>query len=138
MVFVESLFDEDEMRQAVATVPRPLKINMLEGGRTPRIGFEALFALGFRLVNYSGLLQRAAMKAMQVALQVLQEEGVTTSLHPDRVMTLTERNALLGLSDFYALEERLYGPLLESEGSWRHELEEVPADIQRRKRRLPI
>jgi methylisocitrate lyase len=138
MIFVESLADEAEMRKVVAQVPRPLKINLLEGGKTPRPPFSHLFAIGFRLVNYSGLLQRAAMRAMEVALEVLKRDGVTAGLYPDRIVNLAERNEILRLESFYALEERLYGPLLNTDRSWRGELQEAAARAPRATRKSPI
>jgi 2-methylisocitrate lyase-like PEP mutase family enzyme len=138
MIFVESLADEAEMRKVVAQVPRPLKINLLEGGKTPRPPFAHLFELGFRLVNYSGLLQRAAIRAMDVALEVLRRDGVTAGLYPDRIVNLAERNALLRLESFYALEERLYGPLLHDDRSWRAELQESTARSAQGIRKSPI
>jgi 2,3-dimethylmalate lyase len=138
MVFVESLFDEEEMRKVVAAVPRPLKINMLEGGKTPRLPFEHLFLIGFRLVNYSGLLQRAAMKAMDVALEVLLRDGVTAGLYPDRVVNVAERNERLRLDAFYELEERLYGPLLNAERSWRGEMKSSSTGSSTQRRKRPI
>lgn len=135
MIFVESLADEDEMRMVVAQVPRPLKINMLEGGKTPRPPFSHLFGIGFRLVNYSGLLQRAAMRAMEVALDVLRRDEVTAGLYPDRIVNLAERNEILRLEAFYALEERLYGPILNSERSWRDEMKAAPATATRTRRK---
>ncbi len=138
MIFVESLADEDEMRKVVAEVPRPLKINMLEGGKTPRPPFAHLFQIGFRLVNYSGLLQRAAMRAMEVALEVLQRDGVTAGLYPDRIVNLAERNEILRLKDFYDLEERLYGPLLNAERSWREDMIEAAKRSPAKSRKSPI
>ncbi len=138
MIFVESLADEDEMRKVVAQVPRPLKINMLEGGKTPRPPFAHLFSIGFRLVNYSGLLQRAAIRAMEVALDVLKREGVTAGLYPDRIVNLAERNELLRLEDFYALEERLYGPVLNADRSWRDEMKTAATKAPRKRRKSLI
>jgi methylisocitrate lyase len=138
MVFVESLYDEDEMRQAVAAVPRPLKINMIEGGRTPQLRYDALFGIGFRLVNYSGLLQRAAMRAMDVALEVLKRDGVSTGLYPDRIVNVAERNERLRLADFYDLEERLYGPLQNRERSFRDDMQAPAGVSSHHRRKVPI
>jgi len=138
MIFVESLADEAEMRKVVEQVPRPLKINMLEGGTTPRPPFAQLFAIGFRLVNYSGLLQRAAMRAMEVALDVLKRDGVTAGLYPDRIVNLAERNEILRLDAFYALEERLYGPLLNTDRSWRDEMQDSAKRAPRKPRKSLI
>ena len=138
MIFVESLANEAEMRKVVEQVPRPLKINMIEGGKTPRLSFAHLFEIGFRLVNYSGLLQRAAMRSMEVALDVLKREGVTAGLYPDRIVNLAERNEILRLDEFYALEERLYGPLLNTERSWRDQMKGASKRATGKRRKSPI
>jgi hypothetical protein len=56
------------------------------------------------------------------ALETLKKDGTTKALYPDRMCDLVDRSELLGLSHFYELEERLYGPIRESESSWRGEL----------------
>ena len=59
---------------------------------------------------------------MQNALGVLKKEGTAMSLYPDHLCSLIDRSQLLGLDKFYKLEERLYGPLIDSEKSWRDTL----------------
>jgi hypothetical protein len=45
------------------------------------------------------------------------------SLYPAHLCSLIDRSELLGLQKFYKLEERLYGPLVDSEKSWRDMLD---------------
>ena len=94
----------------------------LEGGKTPMVPFEDLYTMGFKLISYSGTLQRTAIKGMLNVLGVLKKEGTTNSVFPSQICSLMERSELLGLQQFYELEERLYGPLMDTEGSWRAEL----------------
>ncbi len=123
-IFVEALLSEDEMRRTAAAVKAPLQANMSEGSRkTPVVDYRRLHELGFKIISYSGLLQRTAIKGMQKSLAVLREQGSAESLHPEHVCSLIDRSELLGLHKFYQLEERLYGPLLDSEKSWRAELD---------------
>lgn len=123
-IFVEALLSEDEMRKAAGAIKVPLQANMSEGGgKTPVVHYQKLYEIGFKIISYSGLLQRTAVKGMQNALGVLRKEGSAESLYPDHLCSLVERSALLGLDKFYKLEERLYGPLLDTEKSWRGELE---------------
>ena len=91
--------------------------------KTPVVDYRRLHEIGFKIISYSGLLQRTAIKGMQKALGVLREQGSAESLHPEHVCSLIDRSELLGLDRFYKLEERLYGPLLDSEKSWRAELD---------------
>jgi 2-methylisocitrate lyase-like PEP mutase family enzyme len=97
-----------------------------------------LHEMGYKLINYSGMLQRSAIRAMFDVAEVLKREGTTTSVYPEKICDLTERSELLGLSQFYDLEERLYGKLLETEGSWRKELEKRSAVHQTKIRKVPI
>jgi 2-methylisocitrate lyase-like PEP mutase family enzyme len=124
VIYVEALLSEDEMRLAAKSIAAPLQANMSEGSRkTPTLSVAALAAIGFKLVSFSGLLQRTAIKSMQDVLDVLKREGSAMSMYPDRVCSLVDRSELLGLERFYEVEERLYGrPLAESEKSWRAEL----------------
>jgi carboxyvinyl-carboxyphosphonate phosphorylmutase len=121
IIFVEALLSVEEMEIVARAVPKPLKANLNEGSKTPNVDYQRLYEMGFKLINYSGLLQRAAMGAMQEVLRVLRETGETAS-YTGRLCTMVERSDLLGLEAVYELEERLYGPLLETEGSWREKL----------------
>ena len=84
---------------------------------------QLLHKIGFKIISYSGLLQRTAIQSMQNALDVLCKEGIAESLYPSQLCALIDRSELLGLQRFYAREESLYGPLLDTEKSWRSELD---------------
>ncbi|MBI3937521.1 MAG: isocitrate lyase/PEP mutase family protein [Betaproteobacteria bacterium] len=124
VIYVEALLSEDEMRKVARSINAPLQANVSEGsGKTPVLHFARLHEIGFKIISYSGLLQRTAMRGMLNALEVLKNEGSAISLYPDHLCSLLDRSELLGLQRFYQLEERLYGPLMESEKSWRPALE---------------
>jgi 2-methylisocitrate lyase-like PEP mutase family enzyme len=123
LVFVEALLSEEEMRRAASAIPVPLQANMSEAGKTPVLPVDTLHEIGFKLISYSGLLQRTAIRGMLDVLEILQREGTTMPAYPERICSLVERSEILGLQDFYALEERLYGPIVDTEGSWREALE---------------
>jgi methylisocitrate lyase len=123
-IFIEALLGEDEMKKAARAVKVPLQANMSEGStKTPVLHYDVLHSYGFKIISYSGLLQRTAVRGMQNALGVLRKEGSAMSLYPDHVCSLIDRSELLGLQKFYKLEERLYGPLADSEKSWRAALD---------------
>ncbi len=137
IIFVEAMLSVEEMKRVAQAVPKPLKANMNDGGKTPMVHYQELYELGYKLINYSGMLQRSAIRGMLDVAAILLQEGTTDSAYPNRICDLAERSDLLGLEQFYQLEERLYGPLLETEGSWRKELD-AKADPNRAIRRLPI
>lgn len=138
VIFVEALLSVEEMRKVGSAVPKPLKANLGDGGKTPMVHYHQLYEMGFKIINYSGMFQRAAIRAMLDVAEVLKREGSTTSVYPSRICDLTERSELLGLAQFYELEERLYGPIIETEGSWRKKLAERAAAHRTSTPRLPI
>jgi methylisocitrate lyase len=117
LVYLEGLLTVDEIRRVGREAPQPLHANVGdEAGSLPAIPFADLHAMGYKLISYSGTLQRSAIRSMQNALTVLRAEGTTNSLYPERIASLAERSKLLRLDDYLDLDERLYGPLLERRG----------------------
>lgn len=138
MIFVEAMMSVEEMRKVAKAIPKPLKANMNDGGKTPPVHYNELYEMGYKLINYSGMLQRTAIRAMTDVAEILKREGTTASAYPEKICDMTERSELLGLSQFYELEERLYGKFLETEGSWRKELDERSAARKSETRKIPI
>ena len=139
MIFVESILSVEEMKKVGKAIPKPLKANLTEGSKTPMVSYQELYEMGFKVINHSGLLQRTAIKGMLDVLEILTREGTTDSAYPSRICSLADRSELLGLAEFYELEERLYGPLMDTEKSFRKELEEKAAAHKDSKtRKLPL
>ena len=138
IIFVEALLSIEDMQKVGKAIPKPLKANMVEGGKTPMVHYQQLYEMGFKLINYSGTLQRAAMRGMQYVLGLLKEDGSALSAYPERMSNLAERSELLRLPEFYELEERLYGPLMETEGSFRKDLRQKSDGHDGSPRGLPI
>jgi 2,3-dimethylmalate lyase len=110
ILFVEAPEEREEVERVgreLAPLGLPLKINLVEGGKTPLMTHQELGALGFRVLNYSGSLQRAGMKAMQELLVELRRTGNVDAFYPGRVASLDERSAVLGLDAYYKLEQEL-------------------------------
>ena len=123
IIFIEALLSEEELREVGKAIKAPLQANIVEGGKTPNVSVQDLYEMGFKLISHSGTLQRAAISAMTGALQTLKNDGTTKALYPDRMCDVVERSELLGLAQYYELEERLYGRTIQdSGGSWRGEL----------------
>lgn len=109
MIFVEAPHSEKELAlvaDALAPMGIPLMCNLVEGGKTPLVPVSRLAEMGFKLVTFSGTLQKTAIFAMREALAALRETGEVTSIYPERMVSLEERSALLGLPDFFELERR--------------------------------
>ncbi|MBI4591338.1 MAG: oxaloacetate decarboxylase [Candidatus Rokubacteria bacterium] len=106
MIFIEAPHTAEELRQIARAVDVPQLANLVEGGKTPLVSVGELGAMGFKVVSFSGSLQRAAIWAMTDFLDVLKKEQSVASLYPGRVVSLGERSDLLGLPAFYELERR--------------------------------
>ena len=137
MIFVEAMLSAEEMQKVTGAIKAPLQANLSETSKTPMLPVSQLEKMGFKLISYSGLLQRTAIRGMLNVLEVLKKEGSTMSAYPSQICSLMERSELLGLQDFYELEERLYGPIADTEGSWRAELA-AASSRDAKSRPLPI
>jgi carboxyvinyl-carboxyphosphonate phosphorylmutase len=135
VIFVEAMLTVEEMELVAKSISKPLRANMNEGGKTPSLHYDKLYQMGYKLINYSGMLQRAAIRGMLDVAGVLKREGTTSSAYPSKLCDLAERSELLGLERFYELEERLYGPIIDTEGSWR---QRVAKGARGQRRDLPI
>ncbi len=99
-IFPEALESLDEFAHFALQVPSTLVANMTEFGRSPLIDFHTLADLGYRIVLYPLTALRVAMKAAEVALRTLRDEGSQRSF-VDRMQTRAE---LYDLIDYYGWE----------------------------------
>jgi 2-methylisocitrate lyase-like PEP mutase family enzyme len=109
MLFVEAPRTLDELAEVgrrLEPLGVPLMVNLVEGGRTPLADVASLHGLGFKLITFSGSLQRTAIAAMQGFLESLRETGSVGAYFPSRMVDLDTRSRILGLDDFYELERR--------------------------------
>jgi len=138
IIFLDALTSVEELKEVPRRVPGLLKVTVQEGGKTPVLPYQDLYDMGYKLISYSSLLQRAQIKSGLDALEVLKREGTTLSLYPERICDHIARSELLGMARFYELEERLYGPLHDTEGSQRQELGSRSRPQTARSEDLPI
>lgn len=109
MIFINSLESEEEMLKATRAVPKPVKINVVEGHPASKFTSAELFGFGFKLVGYSGMMQRAAGKAMLACLDTFRKEDTTEGSVRALLMTPAERYEVLGVAKYKALEAKLFG-----------------------------
>lgn len=88
LIFVESPQSVEEIRKAVREIKGPVSINMLEGGKTPRLTFKELEEIGVARVSCPMLTSLAAACGVKKALAYLMEHGTSQ-----------------GLSDYLAFDE---------------------------------
>ena len=105
VLFVEGPRSKAEMAEIAARLPPPLAINLIEGGRTPICSLEELAEMGFFSVGFvlSGLY--AAAQALERTFRELRRQGSTDDLG-DALMSFDRFNALLGVEERYASEDR--------------------------------
>ena len=80
MIFPEALESQSEFEQVGKALSIPLLANMTEFGRGPLLTVEDLGAAGFAAVLYPVTLLRLAMKAIEVGLELLADEGSQQNL----------------------------------------------------------
>lgn len=109
VIFINSLGTEEQMRRATSAVPKPMKINISEGTPASRFTADELAGFGFRIINYSGFMQRAAGKAMLSALDVFAREKNTEKSMKNILMSKEDRYVVLDLQRYRELEEKFLG-----------------------------
>jgi len=105
VVFVEAPQSVEELAELPRRVRAPLLVNMFQGGKTPFVPAAALSRMGYRIMIVPSDVQRAAMFAMREAARALRLDGSTERLQ-ERMVTFREREELVGLAAWEALEER--------------------------------
>lgn len=105
IIFVEAPETVEDMKRLVKEIPAPLTLNVIDGGKTPRLSLEEVHALGFVSVGYvlTGLF--AAAKALSDAYTHLRRYG-TSEGFDERLMSFDEFTGLLGLEEKYATDAR--------------------------------
>jgi len=104
MLFVEAPMDAGELARIGAAGLGPQVANVVEGGKTPTLPLDELGRLGFSLVLYANLAQRAAMKAMHEVLTGLRIRGSSAGLE-SMIVSMAERNRLTGMDAWRARED---------------------------------
>ncbi len=107
MIFVEAPTSEAEIAEIAKRVPGLKLINMFAGGKTPLVPVQRLEALGYHLVIIPSDTQRAAIKAMQRALEAIARDGSTAAMADDMV-SFEERELLVDTA-VYLDRSRRYG-----------------------------
>jgi carboxyvinyl-carboxyphosphonate phosphorylmutase len=105
LVFLEAPQSLAEIERIAREVKAPLLANMVQGGRTPALAVPELERLGFKLVIFPGVCMRAAIPAIEGALQTLTQQGTDW---PQGAATLGPMDIFrkVGFDWWHAIEER--------------------------------
>ena len=105
MIFVEAPTTETEIAEIARRVPGWKLINMFQGGKTPLLPVSRLQEIGYQVVIIPGDLQRAAIKAMQRALDCIARNGSTAAMTAD-LASFKDREAVVATADFLERDKR--------------------------------
>jgi carboxyvinyl-carboxyphosphonate phosphorylmutase len=75
LIFFEAPQSVEEIQRVAREVKAPLLANMVQGGRTPAMTVPQLEDLGFKMVIFPGVCMRAAVPAIETALESLKRSG---------------------------------------------------------------
>jgi carboxyvinyl-carboxyphosphonate phosphorylmutase len=75
VIFFEAPQSREEIERVAREVKAPLLANMVQGGRTPGLKVTELETLAFKIVIFPGVCMRAAVPAMETALEQLKQSG---------------------------------------------------------------
>lgn len=105
VLFVEGPRSREELERVGRELPKPLAVNLIEGGTTPLLPLEELAELGFFSVGFvlSGLY--AAVHALQETYREIRRAGATDALRA-RMLDFEAFNALIGAPRRLADDER--------------------------------
>jgi methylisocitrate lyase len=107
-VFPEALESRDEFDRFSREIEAPLIANMTEFGKSPLLPLEELANLGYAGVLYPVTTLRVAMKAIEAALAVIDQEGTQASLL-DLMQTREELYELLGYDEYERRDREHFG-----------------------------
>lgn len=105
VIFVEAPQSRSELASVTQRVQAPHVANMVVGGKTPLISLEEAGRLGFAIVLYANVALQAAVKAMQVVLGQLRQDGCLGDAET-QVASFGDRQRLVQKAYFDELETR--------------------------------
>jgi len=105
VIFVEAPTSEEEIAAVARRFPGWKLINMFQGGKTPLLPAAKLEALGYNIVIIPSDLQRAAIKAMQRALECIARDGSTAAMTAD-MASFKDREAVIDTAGYIARDQR--------------------------------
>jgi 2-methylisocitrate lyase-like PEP mutase family enzyme len=108
MIFFDGPKSLDELKQICAANIGPQMANMSETGLTPILSAQELEAIGFKLTIWPSTTSRIAVRQVSEFLKHLKATGDSRPWL-DRMASLAETNAKLGLDDVKAFEKVVGG-----------------------------
>ncbi len=104
IIFVESPESEEEMARICRTFDKPCMANMVEGGRTPVLSYEALRQIGFRFAIFPATGFLAAAEALTKAYSALRQTGSSAGANLD-LFPFGEMHKLMGFERVWEFDK---------------------------------
>lgn len=105
ITFVEAPRSEAQMGEIPRRLPVPQLVNIVAGGLTPMVEFDALAKMGFTLILYANAALQASVAGMQKVLGHLHTRGSLDGVMPF-LAGFEERQRLVSKPHFDALEKK--------------------------------
>ena len=106
VLFMDAIESPAEMERMAKELPGPLMVNMSESGKTPLMPAQDLEQLGYKIVIFPSSMIRVMVRQLGDFLAELKTAG-TSKDWLDRMATLDQTNAVLGLPELNDLGERI-------------------------------
>jgi len=105
LIFVDGIETVDQIKRVIKDIDAPVSINMLEGGRTPILGFKELEELGAARVSCPLTAMFAAMKGVRNVLEDMLKKGRPLESDP-RLEQFENYKEFIGMPFVRKLEEK--------------------------------
>ena len=109
VIFFEAPQSIEEIERVAREVKAPLLANMVQGGKTPAVKVSELERLGFKIVIFPGVCMRAAVPAMESALQRLKQTGTDWPAGDGPVMGPMDIFRKVGFDWWHDVEQKFAG-----------------------------
>ena len=109
VIFFEAPQSLEEIERVAREVKAPLLANMVQGGKTPAVKVSELERLGFKIVIFPGVCMRAAVPAMESALQRLKQTGTDWPAGDGPVMGPMDIFRKVGFDWWHDVEQKFAG-----------------------------
>jgi 2-methylisocitrate lyase-like PEP mutase family enzyme len=100
MLFIEAPETIQQIEDIAKRIPQKKLINMFSGGNTPLVPVTRLKELGYSIVIIPSDLQRAAIKAMQMTLAAISQNGNSAAIE-NQLATFNEREIIIGTEQYF-------------------------------------
>jgi 2-methylisocitrate lyase-like PEP mutase family enzyme len=106
VIFVESPETEAEMAEIGKHIRKPLFANMVEGGRTPILPQDKLYAMGYRIAIYPAVGFLTVAAALERAYARLKQDGHSNGLPADASYGFARMCELMGFREVWDFDRK--------------------------------